>query len=55
MTWSQGRLPGANKGGGKIGGSAVCFNKATVSFNWLNSRPPNGSDNGARLEEEVDE
>ena len=56
MTWSQGRLPGANKGGGgKVGGSAVCFNKATVSFNWLNSRPPNGSDNGARLEEEVDE
>lgn len=55
MTWSQGKLPGANKGMGKVGGAAVCFNKASVCFNWLNSRPPNGNDNGARLEEEVDD
>jgi hypothetical protein len=45
----------ANKSGGKIGGAAVSFNKTSVCFNWLNSKPPNGNDNGARLEEEVDD
>ena len=33
----------------------MSFNKATVCFNWLNCRPPNGGDNGARLEETVDD
>ena len=56
ITWSQGKLPEASKGPNKFGNSAaVCFNKASVCFNWLNSRPPNGSDNGARPELEVDE
>ena len=55
ITWSQGKLPGATKGPGKVGGAAMCFNKASVCFSWLNSRPPNGNDDGARLEEEVDE
>ena len=35
--------------------AAVCFNKASVCFNWLNSRQPVGNDNGARPEEEIDE
>ena len=35
--------------------AAVCFNKATVCFNWLNSRAPSGNDNGARPEHEVDD
>lgn len=49
-------MPGASKGPNKLGNAAaVCFNKASVCFNWLNSRPPNGNDNGAREEEEVDE
>ena len=48
ITWSQGKLPGANKGNS---GSSVSFNKATVCFNWLNSKPPQGNDNGARQEE----
>ena len=50
MTWSQGQLPGAAKGGGKMLGNGVTFNKASVCFNWLNSRAPNGNDNGARPE-----
>ena len=56
ITWSQGRLPGASKGPNKLGNAAaLSFNKASVCFNWLNSRPPNGADSGARLEKEVDE
>ena len=35
--------------------AAVCFNKASVCFNWLNSRAPSGNDNGARPEVEVDD
>lgn len=55
ITWSQGKLPGAGKGPAKAGASAMSFNKATVCFNWLNCRPPNGADSGASLEENIDE
>ena len=56
ITWSQGKYPGASKGPNKLGNAAaVSFNKATVCFNWLNSRPPNGADSGARIEKQVDE
>ena len=55
ITWSQGKLPGASKGASKAGNGGVSFNKATVCFNWLNSRPPNATDNGARTEEDIDE
>ena len=56
ITWSQGRLPGANKGSNKLGNAAaVTFNKASVGFNWLNSRIPSGNDDGARAEEEFDD
>ena len=56
ITWSQGKYPGTSKGPNKMGNAAaVCFNKASVCFNWLNSRAPNGNDNGARPEVEVDE
>jgi len=54
MTWSQGQLPGASKDGQKLGNGAT-FNKSSVCFNWLNSKPPNGSDNGARPEHDIDE
>lgn len=33
----------------------MSFNKATVCFNWLNCRPPNGSDPGAAIEQTVDD
>lgn len=55
ITWSQGKLPGASKGASKAGSGAVSFNKATVCFNWLNSRTPNATDNGARTEDDIDE
>ena len=49
-------MPGASKGPNKLGNAAaVCFNKASVCFNWLNSRMPNGDDDGGRAEEEFKE
>ena len=56
ITWSQGQLPGAAKAGTSRGmGNGVTFNKASVCFNWLNSRAPSGNDNGARVEADFDE
>ena len=57
MTWSQGQLPGASKStaGRGLGNNAVSFNRASVCFNWLNSRAPKGNDNGAREEVDFDE
>ena len=57
MTWSQGQYPVSVKAGtGRgLGNNAVSFNKASVCFNWLNSRAPKGRDNGARQEIDFDE